>query len=615
MRACSDDFKNYSLTGVLTLAQLWRITRKDGEIFGFTDHDRDIEYNGLTYLAAKGYLPSAIAQGSSLAVDNLDVVTMIDAGYFTEEDIQAGIWDNAVVDIYLIDYEHTDRGIMILAEGWKTGEFNVRDQEFSVEIRSKTQQLQQTIVEITSPECRASLGDERCQIALQPDQWSAKETMTLGEIRRPTTYDGKRYVCIGMFKDCLQFDGDDDYVDCGNHFSFPGAMTWEFWFKSSAETEQMMLGKLQWSDYYREYFIRLNIYGQFQFVAFEDGAEATLWARTTPLSYNDGYWHHGAITYDGITFKIFIDGEEVVSVAETRNVHTSTKKFSIGRQGEDAVQYFEGYIDEVRIWNDVRTEQEIQANMYLELEGTESGLIGYYKMNEGSGDVMGDSSSSGYNGTREGATWASPLPKTGEEEPDWDDTPGEETQDGDVLWLCHDLLEVDPWQAEEEVSLGEIRRATTYDYRQYVCIIAGTCGATEPSWDTTPGETTEDGTVIWLCISAWHKEAAVTGVTDRREFEAVSLADEDGAFAYGVLLWLTGENAGYEMEVKNWILSTHTMVLFEKMPFEIAIGDTFAIDIGCDRRLATCKTRFGNVINFRGEPYLPGTDEVYRYTT
>jgi uncharacterized phage protein (TIGR02218 family) len=49
------------------------------------------------------------------------------------------------------------------------------------------------------------------------------------------------------------------------------------------------------------------------------------------------------------------------------------------------------------------------------------------------------------------------------------------------------------------------------------------------------------------------------------------------------------------------------------MPFAIAIGDLFAVTMGCDRRLATCKARFDNVVNFRGEPYLPGTDEVLKY--
>jgi hypothetical protein len=403
MRQVSNDFKNLSLAArVTTLAQLWKVTRTDSEVFGFTDHDRDIIYDGLTYKAAKGYLPSAIANAGNLAVDNLDVVTMLDAGFFTEADIMAGVWDNAEVDLSLIDYEHPERGVMILGAGWRVGELSVGDNQFSAEIRSKTQRLQQVIVELTSPECRATLGDERCKIALQSGPWQAEQDQVLGDFVRAISYDGRRYVCI--------------------------------------------------------------------------------------------------------------------------------------------------------------------------VAGT-----------------------------------------TGETEPEWDTTVGNETEDGTVTWLCCDLLEVDPWSAEEEITLGEIHRATIYDYRQYVCIVAGTTGATEPSWNTTPGETTEDGTVTWLCIAAWHKEAAVTGVTDRREFEAVSLADEDDAFNYGVLLWLTGANAGYEMEVKDWALSTHTMILFEKMPHTIQIGDTFAVSMGCDRRLATCKMRYNNVVNMRAEPYLPGTDEVLRY--
>jgi hypothetical protein len=403
MRNISDNYKNLSLASeVTTLAQLWRITRRDGEIFGFTDHDQDIIFGDLTYQAAKGYLPSAVSNAGNLAVDNLDVATMLEAGLFTEADIEAGVWDNAVIDLYQIDYEHLDRGVMILAAGWKVGNFTVKDHEFSAEIRSKTQVLQQVIVELTSPECRASLGDLRCKIALQSGFWLAETAYALGDFVRATTYDGRRYICIDV--------------------------------------------------------------------------------------------------------------------------------------------------------------------------GT-----------------------------------------TGATEPEWNITPGEETEDGTVTWLCCDLLEVDPWSAEAEVGLGEIRRATSYDYRHYVCIVAGETGATQPEWADTPGTETVDGEVTWLCLAAWHKEAAVTGVTDRRVFEAVSLADTNDAFNYGVLLWLTGANAGYEMEVKEWVLTGHTMTLFEKMPFVVTIGDLFAVTMGCDRRLATCKARFDNIVNMRAEPYLPGTDEVLKY--
>ena len=49
------------------------------------------------------------------------------------------------------------------------------------------------------------------------------------------------------------------------------------------------------------------------------------------------------------------------------------------------------------------------------------------------------------------------------------------------------------------------------------------------------------------------------------------------------------------------------------MPEPIAAGDTFVVTAGCDKRFATCRDRFDNVVNFRGFPHIPGNDFVMRY--
>jgi uncharacterized phage protein (TIGR02218 family) len=48
------------------------------------------------------------------------------------------------------------------------------------------------------------------------------------------------------------------------------------------------------------------------------------------------------------------------------------------------------------------------------------------------------------------------------------------------------------------------------------------------------------------------------------------------------------------------------------MPFEVQVGDKLSIYAGCDKRRETCFTKFNNVINFRGEPDLPGLDAIKR---
>ncbi len=77
MKNISVGLKNHLASETTTLATLWKITRADGQIFGFTDHDTDIVYAGLTYEAATGFTPSAIETTSQFNVDNLEMQCLI----------------------------------------------------------------------------------------------------------------------------------------------------------------------------------------------------------------------------------------------------------------------------------------------------------------------------------------------------------------------------------------------------------------------------------------------------------------------------------------------------------------------------------------------------------
>jgi hypothetical protein len=83
---------------------------------------------------------------------------------------------------------------------------------------------------------------------------------------------------------------------------------------------------------------------------------------------------------------------------------------------------------------------------------------------------------------------------------------------------------------------------------------------------------------------------------------------EIGYFAYGTVKWLTGLNAGYSMEVKT--NSPGSVQLVMPMIYPVQPGDTYSITAGCDKQMGTCKTRFSNLVNFRGEPYVPGNDTI-----
>jgi uncharacterized phage protein (TIGR02218 family) len=116
-------------------------------------------------------------------------------------------------------------------------------------------------------------------------------------------------------------------------------------------------------------------------------------------------------------------------------------------------------------------------------------------------------------------------------------------------------------------------------------------------------------------LAAWTRIGTVTAVIDRAVFIAsvAGAATADGWFNGGLLTWTTGANAGRAIEVKSWIATTGQIELFLAVGYAIQIGDAFTVYPGCDKRLDTCIGRFNNVINFRGEPYVPGVDAMMQY--
>jgi hypothetical protein len=100
----------------------------------------------------------------------------------------------------------------------------------------------------------------------------------------------------------------------------------------------------------------------------------------------------------------------------------------------------------------------------------------------------------------------------------------------------------------------------------------------------------------------------LTGTYTTDSGSVTPLGADTGYFDFGVVTWLTGNNAGLRMEVRSYVPGQFT--LQEPMPYAIQAGDTYSAHAGCDKSEATCFSRFSNVINMRAEPYLPGNDKI-----
>jgi uncharacterized phage protein (TIGR02218 family) len=141
----------------------WRLERRDGVALGFTTHDRDLVIGGLVYRAAPGMLPSAVSVSDGFDQDNVDVKGALTSDAISAEDLKAGRWDGAALAIFMTDWSAPGAEMLHVARG-ELGEVSVTGEAFEAELKGPTAALERPVVEQTSPECRASLGDKRCRV-------------------------------------------------------------------------------------------------------------------------------------------------------------------------------------------------------------------------------------------------------------------------------------------------------------------------------------------------------------------------------------------------------------------------------------------------------------------
>lgn len=145
-----------------SFALCWRIERRDGVALGFTAHDRDLTVDGFTYRAAPGIAPSAIETGDPLDADALEVAGALTSAAISEADLRAGRWNGAAAQLFAVDWSNPADYVPLLSG--ELGAVSLTRNGFSVELTGPGAALDGSVVEETSPLCRAQLGDRRCRI-------------------------------------------------------------------------------------------------------------------------------------------------------------------------------------------------------------------------------------------------------------------------------------------------------------------------------------------------------------------------------------------------------------------------------------------------------------------
>ncbi|WP_108853336.1 DUF2163 domain-containing protein [Albidovulum aquaemixtae] len=169
--------KDHLASGATTVARAFAVSRKDGKVFGFTDHDRDIAFDGIAFRADSGLTAKAIQQATGLSVDNSEAFGALRSDAITEEDILAGRYDGAEVTGWLVNW--ADVSVRVLQFRGTLGEIVRSGGAFNAELRGLAEGLNQPQGQIYHARCSAVLGDGRCRFDLdQPGYSEARPVET-----------------------------------------------------------------------------------------------------------------------------------------------------------------------------------------------------------------------------------------------------------------------------------------------------------------------------------------------------------------------------------------------------------------------------------------------------
>jgi hypothetical protein len=164
MKTISSGMSSHLSEEVTTLCTCWKIVRQDGQVFGFTDHDLDLTFSGVTYESETGYNRTAIRSDASMSVDNLDVTGFLESDRITEYDLRNGLFDHANVYIFVLNWADLTMAEVKLRRGW-FGEVTLNQNgSFETEIRGLHQALSVGFMESYQPECRTDFCSNKCKL-------------------------------------------------------------------------------------------------------------------------------------------------------------------------------------------------------------------------------------------------------------------------------------------------------------------------------------------------------------------------------------------------------------------------------------------------------------------
>ncbi len=585
---------------VTTLATCWRVTRDDGVKFHFTEHNEDILFDldgsgtADTYKASSSYNRSAIKNDDTLAVDNLDLTGVLDANDVAETDLRRGLFDYAAVEIFIINWSDLTQGALKMRRG-RLGEVTITANGlFFAELRGLTQAYSRRIGELYTPECRADLGDARCKIPILPEVAVRGKAYVVGDFVRASVK--LERVSVPVLLVHLDTTAFDEILEITGVLGAQAAI--------QSVVKRFGVGSVEFSP-------SGSVDPSASWVSFPDHTSYTIAAGEFTVE--------GEVRFKDLTSTVQVlvshwneDGNRRSWLVQRNG---NNLEFSYSVDGTAVVTITGAFTFAVDTFYHFAVTRDINDDVRLFVNGTQVGAT------TAAAVTFNDSTWFLLLGKRRGAT---------------DDLPMDGFLDdvrltvGKAIYVANFTQPAAAHQLIAEAIADLV--CVDFDDRIYKVTTAGQSDAIlQPAYDIVVGNTTTDGTAILTAEEAWSRcieVSAVDGGEPRKIFTVTELTPATGgtidgrdqfpddSMNGGVVVWESGVNKGVSMEIRDFDESGATQVieLFLDLPFDIAVTDKARVYRGCLKRIIEdCKNIFDNVDNFRGEPYVPGQDALFRY--
>jgi uncharacterized phage protein (TIGR02218 family) len=160
MRAIPQTFQDQLDSGATTFCWCWKIIRSDGVILGFTEHDSDLQFDGIVWRSGASLMPGVIETAIGFS-PNAGVArgALLQSG-ISADDIDRGKYKQAAIEIWRVNWQDTTLRVGVWSG--EIGEVTRKEHAFEAEIAGPARKLNRSFGRVFSKLCDAELGDQRC---------------------------------------------------------------------------------------------------------------------------------------------------------------------------------------------------------------------------------------------------------------------------------------------------------------------------------------------------------------------------------------------------------------------------------------------------------------------